>query len=354
MSSPATPSRPLSPREHEVLRGIVRHYVQTGSPVASRTLARQNSESLSAATIRAIMADLEEAGYLAHPHASAGRVPSELGYRYYVDTLDPRRALADAERAALADDLTAEGQIDSLVSRCCRLLSAASSQVAVGTSPDTATTVFRHLEFVKLTDRRLMVLFISEAGIVHQKVLDVAVPESRDELTRYANYLNEELGGRSLREVRDKVTELMRHDGATYDALVRRALVLGSRYFLESDPHAESLFVDGTDRLLQGPPSLEDFDRMKALLAAIQEKHRILRLLDRCLDGAGVRTAIGSETEDPELSTCSLVAAPYGGGGGSLGTIGIIGPTRMDYDRAIQLVGYVADLLGTTLERVRS
>ncbi len=346
--------RPLSPREHEVLRGIVTHHVRTGTPVASRALARLNSEGLSSASIRNILADLEDAGYLAHPHASAGRVPTDLGYRYYVDTLQPGGGLSSLERRTLAADLTAEGEIESLVTRCCKLLSVASSQVAVGTGPETAGSVFQHVEFVKLTDHRLLVLFITASGLVHRTVLDIAVPESREELSRHAAYLNDELVGRTLLGVRDHVRELMAHERATYDELARRALTLGARYFLETDPHADELVVDGTTRLIEGPPSLEDFDRMKALLSALQEKSRLLRLLNGCLDRDGVITAIGSETEEPILEGCSLVAATYGHHHQRIGTIGIIGPKRMDYDRAIQLVGYVADLLGATLGRVRS
>jgi heat-inducible transcriptional repressor len=346
--------RPLSPREHEVLRGIVTHYVQTGTPVASRSLSKLNSEGLSPASIRNIMVDLEEAGFLAHPHASAGRVPTDLGYRYYVNTLQPHGGLSSLERQTLAQDLTAEGEIESLVSRCCKLLSAASSQVAVGTGPETGSTVFQHVEFVKITDERLLVLFITASGLVHRTVLDAKVPESRDELARYANYLNQELAGRTLVEVRDHVRELMAAERAAYDTLARRALTLGSRYFLESDPQADELVVDGTTRLIESPPSLEDFDRMKALLSALGEKSRILRLLNGCLQREGVVTAIGSETEDPILEGCSLVAATYGHNDERIGTIGIIGPKRMDYDRAIRLVGYVADLLGSTLGRVRS
>lgn len=354
MSRSAPTERPLSPREHEVLRGIVTHYVQTGAPVPSRTLAKLSSEGLSPASIRNVLADLEEAGYLSHPHASAGRVPTDAGYRYYVNTLPPGGGLSPLEQRALATGLTAEGEIESLVSRCCKLLSAASSQVAVGTGPDVGHSVFQHVEFVKITDRRLLVLFITAAGVVHRTVIDVAVPESRDELTRYANYLNEELIGRTLVEVRDHVRELMAEERATYDELARRALTLGARYFIESDATGEELVVDGTTRLIEGPPSLEDFDRMKHLLSALQEKSRILRLLNGCLEREGVVTAIGSETEDPDLEDCSLVATTYGDRDERIGTIGIIGPKRMDYERAIELVGYVADLLGATLARVRS
>lgn len=344
--------RRLTPREHEVLTGIVRHYVQTGVPAASRTLSKVNSEGLSPATIRGIMAELEEQGYLTHPHTSAGRFPTDMGYRYYVDTLNPREPLTEAERQALRDDLYAAGGMDSLISRCCRLLSVASSMVAVGTGPGQSVIRFRHVELVKLNERRLLVLFISGSGLVQQRVIETPVPETQVELTRYANYLNHELADRTLSEVRDHVADLMEEEQAAYDALARRALDLGAAYFAQASDEGE-LVVDGTDLLLEEQPSLEDFDRMKSLLVALRKKSRIIRLLNSCLDRTGVTTAIGVETDAPELAGCALVAASYEFEAVPAGTIGIIGPTRMDYDRAMALVEYVSGLLGGALAEAR-
>jgi heat-inducible transcriptional repressor len=312
-----------------------------------------NSEHLSSATLRSIMADLEEAGYISHPHTSAGRVPTDSGYRLYVDALDTSRGLSRGERTRLSENLHATGSLDSLVARCCKLLSAASRQVGVGTAPDRQATIFRHVELVKLSDQRVLVLFIAASGIVAQHVVAMRLPETQAELDRHAGYLNEQLGGRTLDQVRDRLLHLMREERATYDQLARRALELGALYFAEERSPARELYVDGAEHLIDRP-DLADFDRMKALLSALEEKSRILRLLDSCLASDGVVTAIGSENDEPILRSCSIVATSYGVDDTRMGSLGIIGPTRMDYDRARALVEYVSKLLGGALAPSRS
>jgi heat-inducible transcriptional repressor len=338
----------LTAREREVLDAVVTQYIQTGVPVGSRIVAKSNSEELSAATIRSIMADLEEAGFVTHPHTSAGRVPTDLGYRYYVDALQGAPRLSTDERARIASSLYAAGGLDSLLQRCCNLLSAASNQIAVATIPDVCSTMFRHVELIKLNDERLLVVFLSAAGLVHQRVVEVRVPESQAELERAARYLNSELAGRTLAEVRDHLAQLMEQERTAYDALARRAVQLGAQYFVRDLRDASDLVVDGTERFLERP-DLDDFDRMKSLIAALEEKSRILRVLSSVLDHEGVKTAIGSENQAPELVGCSLVATSYGYDDARVGTLGIIGPTRMEYDRAMALVEYVAELLGSAL-----
>lgn len=345
--------RALTAREQEVLQAVVSHYIQTGAPVSSRAASRVNSEQLSPATLRAIMADLEEAGYITHPHTSAGRVPTDLGYRVYVDGLGGKHSLSEAERRELLDGLYATGDIESLVGRCCKLLSVASNQVGVVTEPDRAVTTFRHVEFVRLAPNRVLVLFIASSGIVRQHVVATSDDVPAGELGRLANFLNEELQGRTLEDVRAHLVAMMRQERTQYDILVRRAIEIGARFFADEGLHVRELHVDGTEKLLERPdPS--DFDRMKSLVAALEDKQRLVRLLDACLQGEGIVTAIGSETGDPQLSGLSVVATSYAIDSAKVGMLGIIGPTRMDYDRAMSLVSYVSELLGTALRGTRS
>lgn len=348
MSAPAPDPRNLNPREREVLGKVVELYIRTGVPVGSRTLSKVNTEGLSPATLRSIMADLEEAGYLSHPHTSAGRIPTDVGYRFHVDSLAGRPKLAATEREAMAREFHATGGLDSLVSRCTRLLAAASHQLSVATLPDVHCTTYRHVEFVKLSPRRLLVLFVASSGVVHQQVIKADLPDTQVELERQARFLNAELEGRTLMAVRDRLAELMREDRAAYDALARRALTLGSQYFAGCAESEGEVVVGGAEQLLERP-DLADFDRMKQLLSAIEDKHRMLRILTQCLGRHGMTTAIGAENQDPQLRDCSLVATSYGVPGGPAGALAIIGPTRMDYDRAMALVGYVAELLGSAL-----
>lgn len=345
--------RPLSPREREVLQAVVSHYIQTGAPVSSRAASRVNSENLSPASLRAIMADLEEAGYITHPHTSAGRVPTDLGYRVYVDGLDTRQALAAAEQRELLDSLYATGDIESLVARCCKLLSVASNQVGIGTEPMRAVTTYRHVEIVRLAPNRVLVLFIASSGLVRQHVVATSEDVPAGELQRLANFLNEELEGRTLEDVRSHIVTLMRQERSQYDQLVRRALEIGARFFAGDEMQAREVHVDGTEKLLERPdPS--DFDRMKALVATLEDKQRLVRLLDACLQNEGILTAIGTENLDPQLHGLSVVATSYEIDSTKVGMLGIIGPTRMDYDRAMALVGYVSELLGTALRGTRS
>ncbi len=353
-SHPAgTPRRALSPREQEVLHSVVSHYIQTGTPVSSRVVARVNSEHLSPASLRAIMADLEEAGYITHPHTSAGRVPTDLGYRVYVDSLDVRRGLTSEERTGLRENLYAPGGMDSLVSRCCKLLAVASNQIGVGTEPVRAANAYRHVEFLRIGPHRVLVMFISSSGLVRQHVVATAEDLPPAELERLANYLNQELQGRSLEDVRGRILSLMQDERTQYDRLARRALEIGSQFFSTDGIDVRELHVDGAGNLLERPDPA-DFDRMKTLLAALEDKRRIVRLLDSCVANKGVVTAIGSENRDPELEGLSVVASSYSMGACQVGMLGIIGPTRMDYDRAMALVEHVAQLLGTALEDGRS
>jgi heat-inducible transcriptional repressor len=345
--------RNLSPREREVLQAVVSHYIQTGAPVSSRAVSRVNSEHLSPASLRAIMADLEEAGYITHPHTSAGRIPTDLGYRVYVDGIDAGQPLAASERRALLDGLYATGDIESLVARCCKLLSVASNQVGIGTEPARAVTTYRHVELVRLSPHRVLVLFIASSGLVRQHVVATTDDTPPQELERLANFLNEELQGRSLEEVRGRLVELMRNERSQYDVLVRRALEIGSRFFVSDDLGPSDVHVDGTENLLDRPDH-RDFARRKSLGTALEDKHRLVRLLDACMANEGILTAIGSENSDPELHGLSVVATSYAIDSTKVGMLGIVGPTRMDYDRAMSLVGYVAELLGTALRGSRS
>lgn len=351
--APSPPRRPLSSREQEVLHAVVVHFIQTGVPVSSRVVSRVNSEHLSPASLRAIMADLEEAGYITHPHTSAGRIPTDLGYRMHVDTLASRPTLSGVERRALQEGLYAVGDIDSLVARCCKLLSAASNQVAVGTEPSGPVTTFRHVELLRLAPHRVLVLFISSSGLVRQHVLATTEDLPSHELQRLANFLNDELQGRTLPGVRQRLVQLMEDERTQYDQLVRRALEVGQRFFAADDSVGLEVHVDGTEHLLERPDPA-DFDRMKSLVTALEDKRRVIRLLDACMRDEGIVTAIGSENADPDLQGLSVVATSYVIDTAKVGVLGIIGPTRMEYDRAMALVGYVSELLGAALRGTRA
>ena len=342
----------LPPRAHEILRSIVAHYILTGEPVGSRTIAKLNWEGLSPASIRNVMADLEESGYLTQPHASAGRVPTDRGYRYYVDTLLPAGGPGPQDQALIDSSLRGlGGEFNEAMETIPRLLSRLTRQVAYLLAPPAADAVLNHIEFVRLHPRRILVVFVDGSEVVSHRILDSAEDYVQADLDRAGRYLVAEFGGRSLREIRQQLVTLMAQDKAAFDTMLRDATTLGTRY-LEAEEGERRLVVEGTGNIINHP-ELADLETMRSLFATFEEKHRLVTLLDRYLDPSGVRVVIGSEAEDLTSGRMSLVASPYRLGDGGTGWLGIMGPTRMEYARAVALVEYISRLFSRLLHHSR-
>jgi heat-inducible transcriptional repressor len=339
----------LTPRAHELLRKIVAHYILSGEPVGSRTLSKLSGESLSPATIRNVMADLEEMGYLVQPHTSAGRIPTDKGYRYYVDTLLPKGPVGQ-DRALIDSSLRGvEGTLSEAMEVVPRLLSRLTSQVAYLLAPPPADAVLKHIEFVRLHEKRILVVFVDNTEVVSHRVLDTEEDYGLEALERAGRYLVAEFGGRSLGEIRRALVSLMAAEKARFDSLLRNAVTLGTRY-LEAEAGDRKIVVEGTANIMKHP-ELADVETMHSLFATFEEKHRLVTLLDRYLDARGTHVVIGSEAADLASGRVSLVASPYRLGNGGTGWLGIMGPTRMEYDRAVALVDYISRLFSTLLHR---
>ena len=333
----------LDAREREVLRSVIRAHVATGAPVASKSLVARSLD-LSPATIRAIMAELEERGLLVQPHTSAGRVPTDAGYRMYVDRLmDPARV--NASLAQAIDDAMARSrrEIPDLLEEASRQLSRFSHQVGVVLAPELRRIVVEHLEFVRLDPRRVVAVLVDRAGLVHNRILD-AEGLSQEELDRVGRRLTDEYGGRTLTEMRADLLARMREDRLAYDRLVSAGLELGRQVAEAGDRAGGGVFVEGASNLVGGP-DFPDVERSKALLRTLEEKSRLVDLLGRMLEGGGVQIVIGRENPLADLTDVSLVASTYGAGERILGTVGIVGPTRMEYARAVALVEHLAGVL---------
>jgi len=346
----------LDKRDQEILEAIVKAFIETGEPVGSRTVSRLNREGLSAATIRNVMADLEERNLLAQPHASAGRIPTDLGYRVYVDALARNRRLPAADERLIESSLhEGVGDANELFSNVSKVLSRLSRQMGVVVSPHIAKIRLRDIEFVRLAPRRVLVILVAASGGLHNKVVEIEEDLDQERLDQIGRYLTHEFKSHTLPEIRDRILELMGQEKALYDDLLRDALKLG-RAGLDIDSQIESagadLFVDGTANLLS-ESDFASLERLRGLFRTFEEKHELLRVLNRCLEqeAKGVRVIIGSENPNPEMSDCALVATGYGMEGQTLGTLGIIGPTRMEYARAIALVDSVARLFSHALSR---
>jgi heat-inducible transcriptional repressor len=331
---------PLSDRTRRVLACLVKDYIDTGEPVASATLCRRSGLGVSSATIRNVLAQLEDMGYVHQPHTSAGRVPTDLGYRYFVDLLlDARRATREASsvEARLREQAGDAPLFDQVLSSASHVLFEVSHHVGFAIAPADRHAIFQRIEFVPLSGSRVLVVTVAEGQHVSQKVIDAGEPVSPSALTQAANYLNAEFAGLSLDEVRQAVITQLEHERTLYDQLRNVALRL-ARTTLEDIETPSSVHIDGASSLADADdtPAVSR-STLHTLLKMVEEKQRLVRLLDAYLDGPGVAVVIGVEHQDPQLHGCSLVVAAYGEGA-RRGAVGVIGPTRMHYSRAINVV----------------
>jgi heat-inducible transcriptional repressor len=348
MTTPA-----LDDRRKEVLRLIIELHVDTGEPVGSESLARALNRSLSPATVRNMMAELEAMGYLEHPHTSAGRMPTDEGYRFYVDSLMGPRPLGSREAAAIASALRSrDGSPGQVLENASHVLSRLSRSVGFVLVPDIMKTTFRHIDLVRLTPPRILVVMVSRPGLVTNKVVEVEEEFTQDELQACANYLNAQFTGMTLDAIRRRLLELMREEKALYDTLLRNVLALGPRAFA-SDGEEASLYLDGTANILE-QPEFEDLKRMRALFKTFEEKSRLVRILNACIAGDGVRIMIGHENPHPELQDTALVTASYPVNGESGLGVGVLGSTRMEYASVVSLVDHVARAVSEAMREIRA
>jgi heat-inducible transcriptional repressor len=298
----------------------------------------------SAATIRNVMSDLEEAGLLSQPHPSAGRLPTERGLRFYVEELIEPRPIEAGEQERIARALRSKsGELGAVLEQASHVLADLSHNVGMVLIPDLSQRPFEKIDFVKVGPRRVAALFVSRPGLVDHRVVEVEEDYSQDELDKVSRYLSDSFRGLTISEIRAKLLEMMSEEKAQYDRLMREALAISARSFGLADSRSD-LIVEGTTNILD-EPSFDNVARMKSLFQAFEEKSRLVSLLNRCLDSRGSRLFIGSEAGAPEMEGCTLVASPYHDGSKPVGTVGILGPTRMEYARVIALVETLARFL---------
>jgi heat-inducible transcriptional repressor len=344
----------LTPRSGRVLTTVVREYIQTGEPVASVVIARRGALGVSSATIRNVLARLEEQGFVRQPHTSAGRVPTDRGYRFYVDLLLGSRRPAD--RSTVADQIrqvaNEESSFERLLAQVSHVLSQDSHHVGFALAPATDDQRLSKIEFVSVGGSRVLVLAVSESGHVTQKVVDTADVLSPQELRRAAECINRDFAGRAIEEVRAEILARLQAARGLYDRLQAHALQMAEQA-LDARSREQTLYVDGTASLL-AEASQQHADlsirALRALVEMIEEKQRLVQLLTEYLEGPGLAVIIGAEHTLADLKPFSLIAASYldGGRGGS---VGIIGPTRMRYSRAIGAVESAARAVGDALGR---
>ncbi|HXG92161.1 MAG TPA: heat-inducible transcriptional repressor HrcA [Blastocatellia bacterium] len=344
----------LDNRKKEILAAIVRAHIATGEPVGSFALAAQSSERLSSATIRNICAELEDEGFLSHPHTSAGRVPTDKGYRFYVDNICGSMKLSRSDAARINERLLDEESLSSperLMERTSQLLSQLSDNVGIVVPPSIAKDILHHIEFVKLPDSRILVITVSNAGRVQDRVIRVDEEFTKDELNSTARYLVENFRGWTLAEIRDELLSRMTEEKALYDRFLRNAVLLCSQSLQEGN-HPD-VFIEGASNILT-KPDFADNERLRALLKMFEEKGRIVKILNECIESArreAVAVRIGSENRFLDLRDCTIIASPcFYTDGKAVGQIGVVGPTRIEYDRMISIVDYIARLFERVLD----
>lgn len=342
----------LPERDRRILGVVVQAYIDQGEPVSSLWLAGQGF-GVSSATLRNVMARLEEQGFVRQPHTSAGRVPTDLGYRAYVDQL-----LAERRAARPAPQVEARlrmlGTVDDLLNHVSQEVSRASHHVGFAIAPASDSTTLEHLEFVPLDGGKILVILVSSGGQISHKVITPPERYGQVELQQAANYLNSEFRGRSLIDVRQAVLDRLREATTLYDALMERALRLANTTF-EGMALAPTVFIQGASLLLEdlGAEDAEvTLQTLRTLLQMIEEKTRLVQLLDEYIATAGLTVVIGSEHHAPDLRSFSLVAATYKDKDGKgTGAVGVIGPTRMRYSRAINAVDSLAKAINRVVSR---
>jgi len=338
-----------SERSKKILSAIVQDYIQTAEPVSSKAIATRYSLGLSPATIRSIMAELEAEGFLYQPHTSAGRVPTDRSFRLYVDGLGSLEGPLEADKALLGKHLASAASLEGALTETARALSVLTGCAGLMFIPRKPNFVIKRINLLVLDRESLMMVFTSGLGVVESRLVRIGPELARLDIEKTANYLNEMAGGLTVRQLRDRIVEEMKKDKFLYDELMKSALELGA-LALEQRGQDEmdtsgGLYVEGKVNIFEQPEFRDDFERMKKLFSAFEEKGLLLKILDKSLDGDGLHIYLGSEGLVKGFEGLSFVTAPCSREGAGFGTIGVMGPVRMDYPRIIPLVDYTAGLL---------
>lgn len=339
----------LDPRACEVLHEVILQYISSGEPVSSRSLAKGGRFRLSAASLRNVMADLEDLGYLYQPHTSAGRVPSDRGYRFFINHLMKTRILTAREREAIDSQVAHVSELDEVMHLASRLLSKMSNQVGIAFMPKLHHLAMRSMDFILVAESRILCVIVGINGVVVNKVIETTLPFTRDDLEKIGRYLSAEFSGLELATIRDRLIALARQERARYDALLRKTLKLGIDAVEDVLPYEHDLYVEGATSILQ-KPEFADADAIRRILNAFEEKEKLIELLNRCLTEDGVQMLIGSESPFTGNYNFAFVASAYGSPSNPVGVVGVIGPTRMEYARMGSLVDYLGKAICRKIE----
>jgi heat-inducible transcriptional repressor len=339
---------PSGPREREILTAIVETYISTGEPVGSRTLSRQNKDGLSPATIRNVMADLADSGFLEQPHTSAGRVPTPQAYRYYVDQISGRATISAADQSLISGALQGTVDVQEFLERTSHVLSLVSSGVGVAIGSSGPKNALEHVYFSRQGGNRVLAVVVTKSGVVHDRMMRLEQDLSQDDLNTAANYINENFRGWILSSVKAELGRRIELERSEYDRLMKSLEELYKSGALAAAEPPKNIFVEGVANLVGNQ---QDRERLRDLVKTLEEKERVADLLAAYLDTRqeAVRVVIGLEEAVPEMRNFVLIGAPARVGEEMRGSLAVIGPTRMDYQHTITAVSYIAQLFDKLL-----
>jgi heat-inducible transcriptional repressor len=343
-------SAPHHERNRQILSAIVRAYIETGEPVSSRAISRRHIESLSTATIRNVMADLEDEGYLYQPHTSAGRVPTATAYRFFAQQVAAQATLSPEDQSWIRGELSAATTAEEVTERAGHVLAEISRGLGIIVSPPIAKTVLEHVRFVLLPDGRVVIVLVSTGGATRDKIIRPERVFNQPDLDRTSDYLNRHYVGRTLEAIRADLLARLAKEQEHYDLLARDALALCDPGIL-GQGSTQRIYVEGAAQMA-AEPEFADQSQLREVLAAIEEKHKLIALLAGCIDTPDpVHVQIGVEGIHTAGEHLALISAPYSFQDQSQGTVGVLGPMRMHYERAITAVAFVARAFSETLDR---
>jgi heat-inducible transcriptional repressor len=340
------PPGSIDDRQREILTAVVETFISTGEPVGSRTLARSNREGLSPATIRNVMADLSDAGFLEQPHTSAGRVPTPEAYRYYVEQLTGQAHLSHEDQNIIQGSLQGISDVQEFMERTSHVLSLISHNVGVAVAAGGPRNALEHVYFSRLGDQKVLAVLVTKSGLVRDRVLRMDLPQA--DLDAAARFINENFRGWTMEAMRVELARRLEQERSEYDRLMTSVEQLYRQGALEGGDATQAVYVEGAANLVSGE---QDRQRLQDLLKTLEEKQKVVELLGAYLDTKqeAVRVVIGLDQAMPSMRNLVLIGAPARVGGEVMGSLAVIGPTRMDYQHAITAVSYIARLFDKIL-----
>lgn len=339
----------LEPRAREVLREIILQHIANGEPIGSRTLSKCGKFQLSPASLRNVMADLEDLGFLQQPHTSAGRIPTDRGYRYFINHLMKSRALTLREREVIDEEVGNASEMDEVLHLSSSVLSKLSDQVGVIFMPTLLQFAVRSMDFILVADNRIMCVAVGVNGVVVNKVIETRYVCSRDELEKIGRYITIEFAGCTLDVIRRRLIRMTEQERTQHDQMLQKTISLGIEAVNDVAPFEHELYVEGAASILN-KPEFADAASFRKTFLALQEKEKLVEILETCLNEEGLQILVGSESDFTQMHNFSIVARRYGSASAPLGMVGIIGPMRMEYARMTPLVDYLSRALSRKIE----